>query len=425
MLSGFGEKRVKQLCYAAYAAALLVFVLSLTGPDLLYKSGTRPAPLVSSATPPSSGLQTASEPEVQEAARQKRSPSAKIVAGRTPPKIEGRYGDNEGHCHMEWTNNACPGTYEVRIRPGAATVWPFPRYQEDWRKSLGDRLLVASQGQLTDEACQGFFMWGDYVWCNHAVEPGSGAPRPPDPQREGTDVVGISFGIRERDPWSELMGNRYKMATHLYDCYWGTGNNAEQTQTKGPLGFGAAPDKSAVQNIAGQATCPPRKTMLSGCYEMPYEAHRVCLSQSTKTKRAVTGAPHDAWCRQGRPPLSTHVKIDAEGSEWVELADLVANPEDCAKIRTLDMEVHYNLGDIGVHTECDQETLTKRVETMEKLSEIFAVTGSTFRALLENEDRLSNKSGGIDGGQHCIVTSGGWHLDQYCISFTNRELVAE
>jgi hypothetical protein len=415
------EKRVRQFCYVAYAVALLVFVLSLTGPDLLYKSGTRPASPVASASAPSPGQQTPSEPDVQVAA-QKRSHPTKIVAGRTPPKNEGRYGDNEGHCHMEWTNNACPGTYDVRIRPEAATVWPFPKYQEDWRKALGDRLLVASQGQLTDEVCQGFFMWGDYIWCNYAVEPGSGAPRPPDPQREGTDVVGISFGIRERDPWSELMGNRYKMATHLYDCYWGTGGNAEQTQTKGPLGFGAAADRSAVKNIAGKDSCPPRKNMLNGCYEWPYEAHRVCLSQSVKTKRAVTGL-HKLL--EGRPPLSTHIKIDAEGAEWVELADLVANPEDCAKIRTLDMEVHYNLGDIGVHTVCDQETLTKRVETMEKLSEIFAVTGSTFRALLENEDRLRNKSGGIDGGQHCIVTSGGWHLDQYCISFTNRALLPE
>lgn len=134
-------------------------------------------------------------------------------------------------------------------------------------------------------------------------------------------MLGLSYGIEERDMWSEKMSNVFRMPTRLYDCFI-------PPQLSPPIAK-TAPNGTSCQGIQGH------------CYETPYESFRICLGAKAGNisgRQYVTLQEHLV----DRPPLSTHLKIDTEGTEWAILEQFLASPEDQDKVRTLEMEVHFS-----------------------------------------------------------------------------------
>merc|ERR1719161_3487146 len=123
------------------------------------------------------------------------------------------------------------------------------------------------------------------------------------------------------------MSNRYFVDTKLHDCFYSGGT--------GPM------FKDLHAGFSKENQCTKR-----GCYSLPYKARKVCLGADTSEKNGRQFEPLSANL-QGRAPLSTFVKMDVEGAEWPALEQLLSNPEDMAKIRTLDLEVHFNMGGEG------------------------------------------------------------------------------
>ncbi|CAE7151860.1 unnamed protein product, partial [Symbiodinium pilosum] len=184
---------------------------------------------------------------------------------------------------------------------------------------------------------------GDVTWCNKAFR-----ETPPA-------AVGLSYGIEERDIWSELISQKM-LRTKLYDCF-------------------IPPERSTP--ISGKAPNGTRRCQgveARPCYTSKYEAYRICLGAKAGI---VDGRRYEDLHAHllGLPALSVHLKIDTEGSEWPVLASLLAS-EDVKKIRTLDMEVHFGWG--AVTELSQQERLAGQVATMEKLREVFYCTGSTL-----------------------------------------------
>merc|ERR1719401_2043237 len=87
---------------------------------------------------------------------------------------------------------------------------------------------------------------------------------------------------------------------------------------------------------------PPQNGVGHGpvCYSTSYYPNHVCLGPERKK---IRGRKYDSLenALAGRGPLSTYLKMDVEGSEWTPLERLLENETDLAKIRTLDMEVHF------------------------------------------------------------------------------------
>ncbi|CAK9008063.1 Uncharacterized protein SCF082_LOCUS9704 [Durusdinium trenchii] len=203
-------------------------------------------------------------------------------------------------------------------RPGKpclppAKVWPY-KVKTSWRIDLGQRILKAVTPQITEEMCEGFHLFGDVTWCQKAFT------APP------TALVGLSYGIEERDIWSELMSQK-GLHTKLYDCF-------------------IPPDKSTpISGKAPNGTKKCKGVENKPCYSATYESYRICLGAEAKVeegRRFETLLPH----LTPYPPLSVHLKIDTEGSEWTVLEQLMESPEK-SKIRTLDMEVHFGWDNQG------------------------------------------------------------------------------
>lgn len=393
-------------CWLLYGLVVALFMVKWMGPDLLFSTGSEPAP------PP---LRTP-------AAGAPAAPASAAAPSGIPGK---RLGDGVGRCSQGSANSACPGSIEPPVRNG---TWSFGSYMQSWRSDLGDRVLQI-QGEATEQQCSGFFVWGDYAWCNRAVEPLAATRWP---SRGG--VVGLTFGIRERDPWSELMSNRYGVRTELYDCFFGNVPCRKNAPCGGVMGYGLTGGELAAQAL-GLERCPPRDTKggpKEGCYDAPYRIHRVCVSNtSTFDKKTGQEWPHTTLhtLLQGYEPLSVHLKIDIEGSEWDQLEALLGSPEDLAKIRTLDMEIHYGLEDWNSPGRCQEEQyITWKVSVIERLAKYFAVSGTTLQAVIEKQSGMVKKGkllGELNpNGRHCMITSTGWHIDMYCLSFVSRELLA-
>eukprot|EP00928_Gymnodinium_smaydae_P053748 TRINITY_DN37674_c0_g1_i1.p1 TRINITY_DN37674_c0_g1~~TRINITY_DN37674_c0_g1_i1.p1 ORF type:complete len:402 (+),score=89.18 TRINITY_DN37674_c0_g1_i1:92-1297(+) len=292
--------------------------------------------------------------------------------------------------------------------------------------ALGDRLVKAADASEAARACGSFFNFGDYTWCNRAMPQNTDYARknvyggntckvttPPagmsllDVDTDGDHRVanngqylGLSYGIEETDPWSELMSSMYFVPTRLFDCYI--------QSTKGPMFNDMTGDHSK------ENQCTTRN-----CYSIPYEKNRVCL-EDMKSER--DGRKYDTLkaALHGRAPLSTFVKMDVEGSEWRVLDQLLKSPEDIDRIRTLDMETHmrFNVND-GI-------PLERRVEILEEMAKKFAVTGSNIEPMhierIRDQKRELEKDPNLmkDFG---IYTSRGLPLDQYTISFVNRRIL--
>ena len=272
-----------------------------------------------------------------------------------------------------------------------ADVWPY-KSNESWRVELGERILMAAHPnkEATERACGGFKLFGDSAWCLAAFKGEYGK-------------LGLSFGIEQRDLWSETMSNDFHMPTKLYDCF--------QDPKSSPALAMIAP------NARGSCAGNPHH-----CYETHYDAFRVCLGPKHETvnQREYTSLSE---LLTGRGEMSTHLKIDVEGSEWSVLEDLLKNEEDMKKIRTLDMEVHFGFGaasEAAHNKGSKQDQLRREVGIFEQLASRFAVTGTN----------IETNADGWQPSQSCpkqqceeplVHTTGGVPVNQFAISFVNPE----
>jgi len=320
-----------------------------------------------------------------------------------------------------------PGTTRMAQWEGA----PLRSDLEAWRVKLGDRLLEAADAHDAMQSCGAFFAFGDYSWCKKAmpresspdfrhryqnvhefvVDEGVKVP-PANPE----DFAGLSFGIRTSDAWTELMSSMFLVRTELYDCYFGG--------KEGPMA------NDWHEGYSKDKPCTHR-----GCYTVEYKTHRVCNDDTTENTGRFTAANGRTYeplhhALEGRGKLSTFIKMDVEGSEWATLDRLLGSEEDLAKIRTLDMEVHFNLdatpkGMLPITA----RGLARHVEIMERLARKFAVTGSSLesystKTLANYRAKRAQDPAFVDTGRPAqLYTKDGLGLDQYTISFVNRALL--
>lgn len=301
--------------------------------------------------------------------------------------------------------------------------------QTPWQANLGDRLFkAATVDKKAWDSCGSFISFGDSSWCAKAM------PEQKDkvPIRgmhfydlqksvseststtSSADLVGLSYGIQGSDLWSETMSNTFNLKTKLYDCYFST--------PEGPMYDG--------KNLYSETGCAHNQR---GCYSTPYEANHVCVDEGSSDRIvAKNGRSYEplSLALKDRKPLSVHLKIDVEGSEWPVLEKLLKSEEDMAKIRTLDMELHLQKEPTpdGNRPQNDEAGVTRRVVIMEELAKKFAVTGSSiehqhqtgqtnFMKKLEEDPKFENKEPGL------VYTSNGYSMDQYCVSYVNPKLL--
>eukprot|EP00930_Biecheleria_cincta_P032363 TRINITY_DN2245_c0_g1_i1.p1 TRINITY_DN2245_c0_g1~~TRINITY_DN2245_c0_g1_i1.p1 ORF type:complete len:938 (-),score=132.13 TRINITY_DN2245_c0_g1_i1:87-2900(-) len=287
----------------------------------------------------------------------------------------------------------------VASRPGVPCVPPAKIYpwstRTQWRIDLGERILKAAAGRVTEEQCGGWKLYGDATYCLKVF----------NGRKEGNkDILAFSYGIEERDEWSEKMGSLYGVPSHLYDCF-------------------IEPEKSPpINKSAPNGTyCAKDQTH---CYTMPYWSYRICLGAEAGN---IDGRSYETLAShlRERGPLSTHLKIDVEGSEWTVLEDLLKRDEDIAKIRSLDMEVHfgYNSASEAKYSSLpEEERIARQVKIFEGLAEKLVVTGTTIETYRQGwwPDKDCPK-------QNChepvVHLAGGWSPQMFAISYVNRQLV--
>merc|ERR1719150_1167960 len=228
----------------------------------------------------------------------------------------------------------------------------------EWRTELGERILKAVTGHVQEKDCGGFHLYGDHVFCLNAMKE--------------TNAIALSYGIEERDRWSEKMSNLFHVSPRLYDCFQDPNESPPMAKTApNGVGAGACTDDDGNFNDG------------TACYEMPYESNRICLRASAASINGRAYETLESHLDQ-RGLLSTYVKMDVEGSEWDVLEHLLKNEELQNKIRTLDMEVHFGLlgEDFGSQLAQEQE-IKREVEIFEQLTKVFHVTGSTLEVARE------------------------------------------
>lgn len=290
----------------------------------------------------------------------------------------------------------------------------------------GERLVAAAEVTDAMKACSSFYSFGDYTWCEKVMPKESEYARrniwggktcntsvatpvllqETYAKRElnNGQFEGLSFGIEELDTWSELMSNNYFLKTRLYDCYV-TGPN-------GPMW----------NDWHGNHTRDGNECKETRCYTVAYEKNRECIADKNLEECKPVCRKYKTLSDylNGAGNLSKFVKMDVEGSEWRVLRDLLANEEDMKKIRTIDMEVHMtNLP--------NEMPVWERVDIMEQLAKRFAVTGSTIQLQAEAEafdfQRTRKTDPTFKKRWEMPHTKSGIPLNQFCISFMNRELL--
>ncbi|CAE7719854.1 unnamed protein product [Symbiodinium pilosum] len=238
----------------------------------------------------------------------------------------------------------------------------------------------------------GFKLFGDSAWCLAAFED---VPN---------GLQGLSFGIEERDLWSETMSNVFHMPTKLYDCF--------QDPKKSP------PLSMSAPNAAGSC-----EGVQSHCYETAYEAFRICLGPDDVMLEGRRYTTLNDLLR-GRAPLSVHVKMDVEGSEWTVLEALLANATDLAKIRTLDMEVHFGFGaasEAPKHRGSMEEVVRREVGIFEKLAATFLTVGSNVETNAQGWNPAAACTKLCD--EPLVHTRGGFPVNQFAVSFVNPAML--
>lgn len=292
-------------------------------------------------------------------------------------------------------------------RPGApclpdAGFWPY-KEQTEWRIKLGERILAAVTPTVAEDQCQGWHMFGDQTWCNKAFD-----------GKHGKGVVGLSYGIEERDLWSETMSAEYKLPTKLFDCFI-------PLERSMPMS-GRAPNGSDTCSLdpSGNAASP------QPCYAKFYEAHRDCLGPQ---QVSVSGRSYVTLLGEltKYPKQSVHLKMDVEGSEWSVLEQLMDSTEDWDKIRTLDMEVHFHLG--GGEAELpmflkmeEQDQLERRVKVMERLREKMECTGSTLEVYRQGWTPMDSCSKG-DCEEPRVYLPTGFSVNAFAVSYVHKSIL--
>ncbi|CAE7886788.1 unnamed protein product [Symbiodinium microadriaticum] len=278
-------------------------------------------------------------------------------------------------------------------RPGKpcippAKFWPY-RGKTSWRMELGQRILDAVTPVIQEEQCKGFFLYGDVTWCNVAF-----AKTPPA-------SVGLSYGIEERDIWSELISQKM-LPTKLYDCF-------------------IPPERS--MPMSGKSPNGTRRCQgveKQPCYATKYESYRICLGAKATVQDGRSFETLHSHLH-GMPPLSVHLKIDTEGSEWPVL-DALLSSDDIHKLRTLDMEVHFGWTGSFPGQLSAKEQLALQVATMEKLRESFYCTGSTLEVYREGWRPKENCDSGTCN-EPPVYLPGGFSMEMFAVSFVNKAMV--
>ncbi|CAK0856900.1 unnamed protein product [Prorocentrum cordatum] len=161
-------------------------------------------------------------------------------------------------------------------RPGVpclppAQAYPYKSWTR-WRLDLGERVAVAVTPTITEAQCGGFSFYGDSTLCNAAMGKAG--------------ALALSYGIEERDLWSERMSNIYHLRTKLYDCFI--------PPARSPPMAGVAPNATGPCQLEG-----------SHCYEQPYEPYRVCLGPEAAPWWNIRAGPPVCWCTGPRLHWST------------------------------------------------------------------------------------------------------------------------
>merc|ERR1712232_151029 len=105
----------------------------------------------------------------------------------------------------------------------------------------------------------------------------------------------------------------------------------------------------------------------------------------------------------------------------------MGSAEDIARIRTLDMEIHFSnsgLGEVKPQAndlDAFRKWITRKVETMEELAKVFAVTGSSLRKYFDKQAGMAAR--GLRTSKEAepwVYTSEGYAVVYYEISYVNR-----
>ena len=159
------------------------------------------------------------------------------------------------------------------------------------------------------------------------------------------------------------------------------------------------------------------------CYESPYQSFRVCLGPRATV---IEGRRYNTLAKEleGRGPLSTHVKIDVEGSEWTILEQLLASDEDQDKIRTLDMEIHFGFrsaSERDYDSWGERKRLEREVSIIEGLHRRFHVTGTTLETYRQGW-RPDDDCPQQQCHEPIVHMAGGFSPQMFAVSFVNRKL---
>eukprot|EP00929_Paragymnodinium_shiwhaense_P001743 TRINITY_DN101979_c0_g1_i1.p1 TRINITY_DN101979_c0_g1~~TRINITY_DN101979_c0_g1_i1.p1 ORF type:complete len:476 (-),score=105.22 TRINITY_DN101979_c0_g1_i1:68-1495(-) len=367
------------------------------------------------------GAETVTD-DSEEAADEDTETEAKETRGKEDKEDVGLLFCNTG-------NDASPGTPKIE---GLSIAM---KEQNASIAALGDRLLKAADGAEAAKTCGSFYSFGDFVWCNKAMPLDSefaknnlyggaycnvSTAAASLAQDEGSmrgyvwmdgsvkatrelnngNIEGLSYGIGENDPWSEMMSSMFWLSTRLYDC-----NNNSKT---GPF----------VQDMRGTHNRDSNPCTERHCYTVGYEKNLICLADREETVDGRRYLPlHNAI--ENRPPMSALIKIDVEGNEWGVLDQLTKTEADLAAIRSLDVKLNFAAQ--------SSVPLDRRVEIVEELASKFAVTGSTIEPLFKNLkadfDKDRSKDASYMRGPSVMYASSGFPLDQFSMSFVNRKLL--
>jgi hypothetical protein len=287
----------------------------------------------------------------------------------------------------------------VASRPGVPCIPPAKVYpwvtRTQWRIDLGERIRAAAAGRVTEEQCGGWMLYGDAAWCMNVMTAR---------QKGNTDILAFSYGIEERDEWSEKMGSVFKVPSYLYDCFIEPEKSPPMAKT--------APNGTVCQKDQAH------------CYEMPYWSYRTCLGHEAGN---IDGRSYETLAShlKNRGPLSTHLKIDVEGSEWTVLEDLLKSEEDLGKVRSLDMEVHFGFNSASeakFRLLPEDQRLERQVKIFEQLAEKLVVTGTTFETYRQGwwpeKDCPEQQC-----HEPVVHLRGGWSPQMFAISYINRALL--
>lgn len=325
----------------------------------------------------------------------------------------------------------------VDSKPGSPDVpkWSGPSlFQggEQWRGELGSRLAGLMHAQEAMQRCGSFISAGKFSWCRLAM-PEVGAPSFKDQyggvreyvvdstmpwklDKPVDSLLGLSYGIKGVDTWSEIMSSMYFVKTRLYECF--------DSGLAGPFhsDLHLGHDK--------KHPCDSRN-----CYSAEYEVRRMCLDDSTGLHQpflAKNGKAYQTLAAPlaGQDRLSTFLKLDVEGSEWASLEWLLSDEEAIMKIRTLDLEVHLNKDATPERrVRPARETLIAHVDLIERLLDKFVVTGSTLESSLKHVQkewiRHRKEDANYTQAETMIHTPDGLPMENFCISFMNRKLFGE